>query len=478
MAGFPEHHAVQRLLTLAFALIPSALVHGSTNFAPLRIEVRHVAAGPAGAALEWDAPPADGWRVRVESRDALGAGAWGIAPGGDALATNRYTDPRPATAGRFYRLVPVAPEVARGRVVAAELLRAYSVFELQFIFQLAGVPLAPQSAVVLHRLTYETVSPWGGRTLATGALAVPAAAAQPLPLVSYQHGTVLLRSDLPSEQGTEALVGVVFAATGYAAAMPDYLGLADAPARHPYHHAKTHATATVDLLRAARQWSATNAVPLDGKVFLAGYSQGGHATVAAQREIESLHADEFNLVAVGAGAGAYDLAGITAEVFISDAPHPNPYYLPYLLLGFAEAYRDDAAALRDMLAPPWRATVPPLFNGLHDAGPINAALPAVPAAALDPAQLAAFRADPDHFLRRLLEENSLLEGWAPRAPLRLFHCAGDRDVPPANSARARDAYVAAGAAGVQLLDPLPTADHRACAQPTLLAVKLWFDSLR
>ncbi|HMO66075.1 MAG TPA: hypothetical protein PKE47_12775, partial [Verrucomicrobiota bacterium] len=149
-----------------------------------------------------------------------------------------------------------------------------------------------------------------------------------------------------------------------------------------------------------------------------------------------------------------------------------------LLLGFAEAYRDDAAALRAMLAEPWRTAVPPLFNGQHDAGPINAALPAVPAAALDPAQLAGFRADPDHFLRRLLRENSLLEGWRPRAPLRLFHCAGDRDVPPANSARAREAFAAAGATDVQLFDPLPSASHGDCAQPALLAVKLWFDSLR
>ncbi|HMO65862.1 MAG TPA: hypothetical protein PKE47_11695, partial [Verrucomicrobiota bacterium] len=130
---------MQRLLVLALALAPAALLHGSTNFAPLRVEVRHVASGPAGTTLEWDAPPADGWRLAVESREALADGAWTVAPGGGDLATNRYTDPRPATAERFYRLVPAAPVVARGRVVAVELLRTYSLPELQFIFFMAGV---------------------------------------------------------------------------------------------------------------------------------------------------------------------------------------------------------------------------------------------------------------------------------------------------------------------------------------------------
>ncbi|MFN0066301.1 MAG: alpha/beta hydrolase family protein [Limisphaerales bacterium] len=467
---------MRRLLMYGLVLLAGA-ARASTNFVPVAVEFTRVTAGPAGTVLEWNAPPGAGWLMEVESRDSLAGGAWAVAPNGGELATNRYVDPRPSAGERFYRLTPLALPAARGRVINTTLLKTYPRSELQLIFLFAGISVTPQSPVALHKVAYETVDPWGGRTTASGTVAVPVGVANPLPLVSYQHGTVLEDAELPSRQGTESLVGVVFATTGYAAVMPDYLGLGDSPGFHPYHHAKTHATATVDLLRAARTWASSNAVALNGRVFLTGYSQGGHATLAAHREIEALHRNEFNLVAVGAGAGAYDLAGVTAEAFTGTGVHPNPYYLPYFLLGLAAAYPADAAALRGMLAPPYRTTVPPLFDGLRDAGAINAALPAVPSAALDPAQLEAFRTDPGHFLRRLLRENSLLD-WRPLAPLRLYHCGGDLDVSPANATRARDALAAAGAASVQVFDPRPSADHGDCAVPALLAVKTWFDSLR
>ena len=47
-----------------------------------------------------------------------------------------------------------------------------------------------------------------------------------------------------------------------------------------------------------------------------------------------------------------------------------------------------------------------------------------------------------------------------------------------NSRAAYDAFVAAGATQVQLLDPLPIADHGACAPVALFASKIWFDSLK
>jgi hypothetical protein len=68
--------------------------------------------------------------------------------------------------------------------------------------------------------------------------------------------------------------------------------------------------------------------------------------------------------------------------------------------------------------------------------------------------------------------------WTPRSPLRLYHCSGDQDVVPANSQVAYAAFRAAGATQVELVDPVPGANHGACAEPSLLAAKAWFDSLR
>ena len=60
------------------------------------------------------------------------------------------------------------------------------------------------------------------------------------------------------------------------------------PGLHPYHHAISEATACVDLLRAVRAFCATNGFPLNDRLFLCGYSQGGHATLSLLRDLESL----------------------------------------------------------------------------------------------------------------------------------------------------------------------------------------------
>ncbi|MCK7491427.1 MAG: hypothetical protein MZW92_06745 [Comamonadaceae bacterium] len=63
------------------------------------------------------------------------------------------------------------------------------------------------------------------------------------------------------------------------------------------------------MMRALRSWCSTHAINLDGRIFPAGYSEGGYATMAAQREIETLHAGEFAITASAPAAGPYDLSG-------------------------------------------------------------------------------------------------------------------------------------------------------------------------
>ena len=103
-------------------------------------------------------------------------------------------------------------------------------------------------------------------------------------------------------------------------------------------------------------------------------------------------------------------------------------------------------------------------------------MPSIPNRIVKPGFLAALRADPGHPLRRALRDNDLTS-WAPRAPVRLYHCSGDQDVVPANAVVARERMAALGVA-VPLVDPKTGANHGDCAQPALLLVKAWFDSFR
>lgn len=381
----------------------------------------------------------------------------------------------PAT---FFRVLAV-PRAERGKVLSTTPLPTLTKAELSFIFMLAGAAVTPQFDVTLHRIQYETIGPWGAKTIGSGLLLLPVGNTKPLPLVVYQHGTLTLKAEAPSTLASqERYIGAAYACTGYAAILADYLGLGDSPGLHPYHHAVTEATAGVDLLRAVRGFCANQGIALNHQLFLSGYSQGGHAAAALQRELEEFHAAEFPVTASAPMAGAYDLSGTTADEMLSGRPQPNPYYLAYLLAAYQDVY-SLAPTFGDLLRAPYNATLPPLFDGQHSGSQINAAMPAPPAPPTDiikPEFLSAFRADPMHPLRRALEDNDLIR-WTPRAPTRLFHCSGDKDVPPQNSVVARDEFVSRGA-NVTLLDPKPGANHGDCVLPAMLAAKQWFDSLK
>ncbi len=84
-------------------------------------------------------------------------------------------------------------------------------------------------AVQLYRVTYPSVVPELGNkpTMASGLIGVPVDASGTLPVVSYQHGSVFGKDEVPSnpEQSTETrLMLANFAGQGYILVAADYFG--------------------------------------------------------------------------------------------------------------------------------------------------------------------------------------------------------------------------------------------------------------
>lgn len=433
---------------------------------------------PASFQLGWaDLGPTNAYTVQY--RDGLGDTPWLNAPFAAPwpITSPQWTDPcTNLVSARFYRVLAVE-RAQRGCLIASAPLASYTRDYVALLLGFGGIPVTAQYGVALYKLDYETIDPRGARVSASGVLALPQGLAAPLPLASYQHGTLTRTNEAPSANlSGETMVGVVLATSGYATLVPDFLGLGDSPPLHPYHHARSEATACLDMLRAARAFCASNGVALSGKLFLAGYSQGGHATMALHRELESYHTNEFMVTASAPMAGAYDLSGTTLNDFLSSRPKPNPYYFAYLLAAYQEVYHL-AASLADMLAPPYNTTVPPLLHGNAGGSDLNAALPTDPRQMLKPEYLIALQNRADHPFRVALQDNDLY-AWRPRAPMRLFHCGGDQDVLPANSQVATNIMRNLGATNVTLIIPSPTLNHSQCAQPSLLSAKAWFDTLK
>ena len=141
--------------------------------------------------------------------------------------------------------------------------------------------------VVSYAITYNTVDVHGNATVASGAVYLPTLnSCEYAPMIAYNHGTEFKRNNVPSN-GSYSGQGLYFSATGFISVLPDYLGMGVNSGIHPYQHAESEATATIDLIRAVREFLDTNTVIHDnGQLFLTGYSQGGHAAMATNKYIE------------------------------------------------------------------------------------------------------------------------------------------------------------------------------------------------
>lgn len=147
------------------------------------------------------------------------------------------------------------------------------------------------NAVRLYRVTYGSVIPERGNrpTIATGLVAIPEVAGTTLPMVSYQHGTVYGKQQVPSfpEQSPETQLMIAqFAGQGYVVIGADYFGMGLSTEPEGYVVKGSHQQATHDMLKAAR------AVLADMKLsapnlFLAGWSQGGYVTMAMLEKLEA-----------------------------------------------------------------------------------------------------------------------------------------------------------------------------------------------
>jgi hypothetical protein len=227
------------------------------------------------------------------------------------------------------------------------------------------------------------------------------------------------------------------------------------------------------MLRATRAYCATNRLALTNRLFLMGYSQGGHATMAFHRELERYHGAEFTVTASAPMAGPYDLSGTTANDFLSGRAMPSPYYFPMLLAAYQSVYRL-TNSLADLLAPPYATNLPPLLDGMHSSSEINAVMPGIVTQILRPEVLAAFQNNQNHPLRLALRDNDLCD-WTPASPMQLWHCLGDQDVVFGNSVAATNSFRARGVT-VPLHDPNSAAGHGDCSLPSFLQAKAWFDT--
>lgn len=325
------------------------------------------------------------------------------------------------------------------------------------------------------KIIYNTIDGNGVPTLASGVVFIPVVdETTSMPVFSYLHGTLTRDLDAPSYlSGIEAVIGWIMAMDGYISVLPDYLGMGDGPGIHPYQHAASEASASVDMLKAAMQLcNSTNAKP-NGNLYLGGYSQGAHAALATQYEIQKSPLPGLTLRKTVAGSGAYSLSGVQKKFLFSQSEYPSPSFLPYLLLGYQEVYGNLYGDLSQVFVSPYNLTIPGLFNGLLTTDQINSQLPGTWKTMFVPKYLWNIQYNYFHPVNYALRKNDVIN-WKPQTDLHLYYCTCDELVAKENSLLAYFSFILRGSNKVSVL-PVGPYKHAECAPFVLLLAKIQFD---
>src|SRR5258708_8428704 len=196
----------------------------------------------------------------------------------------------------------------------------------------------------------------------------------PRPIVLYAHGTnadkTLNTADITNTSNTEGvLIAAMCAAQGYIVVAPNYAGYdISMLGYHPFLNADQQSGEMIDILAAARTAlpkTLSAATSDGGKLFITGYSEGGHVAMATQRALEASGA-----VITGAApmSGPYALEAFGDAIFFGSVNLGSTVFSPLLTTSYQKAYSNIYAAPGDLYSATYVSGIETL---LPSATPLN-----------------------------------------------------------------------------------------------------------
>ncbi len=226
-------------------------------------------------------------------------------------------------------------------------------------------------------IKYGTTGGNGEKTDASGALMVPTGGdncTKARPIVLYAHGTTITKSynlanltdktNAAYEQA--ALLAAVFAAQGYIVVAPNYAGYdSSSLSYHPYLNADQQSKEMIDILAAAKTALPTlmNPATYSAKLFIAGYSEGGHVAMATQRAME---AAGTTVTAAAPMSGPYAMSSYTDAIFAGNVALGATVFTPLLFASYEKSYPSLNITPSDIFEPTYATGIDTLLPGAYD----------------------------------------------------------------------------------------------------------------
>jgi len=311
-----------------------------------------------------------------------------------------------------------------------------------------------------YKIPYTTTDEEGNEVQVSGYMVVPTGLpdalidAKGFSVVSDDHGTIFHNNEtlsvIASLTNTPSGSSIILSSlAGFVTLQPDYIGFGDSVDHyHPFVLKKSLANATVDFIKAAREFAKNNDIHLNDQLFITGYSEGGYAALATLQKIEQEHID-MPITLATPMAGPYDL-NLTAFGVLSQEKLSEPSFMADVAYAYANAY---SHPYDDIINEPYASKLSSLFDGTKYMEEIDKELTYKTTG--DDGLFASvfvydFANNADNWFRKALVENSL-QRWNPQTSIRLLHCKGDDIIPYEMSVWTKANLDAYGAKDTQII---------------------------
>ena len=327
----------------------------------------------------------------------------------------------------------------------------------------------PNKKITIVSIVYNTVDPKGQPILASGAIFYPSADVdyERLGTILGLHFTLGANYEAPSQK--MAVTEGLFSLFGYIVVAPDYIGYGASKDKvHPYYDVGSTGQVSADMLLAAKEYFASISRKVSHKVTVMGYSQGGQASLAFLKFVETtpLYQDAFVIDQVFAGGGAYDLIK-SYDTFVAKDYSSQPVTVPLLVLGMN--YGDSLDLdLSQMFAEPLLSHYEEwILSKKYTTDEVSAKMGETKLTKIMAPQAFDTTNPNTKKFRRALRNNSLIvygkvTNWVPRAKITLLHATDDTIVPYENTESAYRAFLMAGCE-VKKVD-ISNKDHKEAGQ--------------
>lgn len=365
---------------------------------------------------------------------------------------------------------------ASGDLLQFTLVKRFPEPELKSFFKLHKIPsivLPVNSGINIYEVVYTTTYPDKSDVQASGLLYVPIPGRKNMPLMIYNHGTEMCRERSCDFTGEQSIC-LAFATDGYVVLAPDYLGLGKSDKAQLYLNAEYESQASVDMLKAVKKLLPDLKVEAGNQLFVTGYSQGGHASMATTRLLQQQYSQQFPVTASAPMSGPYNLEHTVYEGRKGQFKYPAFFFL--LLQSYYESM-GDFKSLATVLKSPYDTLIPPLLDGETPGEEIDKLLPASIFSTIRPHFINEFENDSNSGFRKYLRSNNVYN-WKPEMPMQLCYCDADEEVDYRNSINAYQTMKANGSKTVELWRAGKKFKHVNCALFAVIYTKMFFDGFR